>query len=126
MKLDHATLRTADLDGTLAFLQSIFDVKVGYRPPFSFPGYWLYAEGKPLIHLIPARPSQVDRIGEAIDHVGLLVTDYDSYLAKLKALGIHFHPMELPELNERRLFIRTPTGILLELVFREPPPMAET
>jgi hypothetical protein len=27
--------------------------------------------------------------------------------------------MELPELGERRLFIRTPTGILLELVFRE-------
>jgi hypothetical protein len=27
--------------------------------------------------------------------------------------------MELPELNERRLFVRTPTGILLELVFRE-------
>jgi hypothetical protein len=25
--------------------------------------------------------------------------------------------MELP--NERRLFVRTPTGILLELVFRE-------
>lgn len=27
--------------------------------------------------------------------------------------------MELPELGERRLFVRTPTGILLELVFRE-------
>jgi hypothetical protein len=27
--------------------------------------------------------------------------------------------MELPELGERRLFLRTPTGILLELVFRE-------
>ena len=27
--------------------------------------------------------------------------------------------MDLPELNERRLFVRTPTGILLELVLRE-------
>ena len=27
--------------------------------------------------------------------------------------------MELPELGERRLFVHTPTGILLELVFRE-------
>jgi hypothetical protein len=27
--------------------------------------------------------------------------------------------MELPELGERRLFIRTPTGILLELVVRD-------
>jgi hypothetical protein len=30
--------------------------------------------------------------------------------------------MELPELGERRLFLRTPTGILLELVFREAKP----
>jgi hypothetical protein len=27
--------------------------------------------------------------------------------------------MDLPELNERRLFVRTTTGILLELVFGE-------
>jgi hypothetical protein len=27
--------------------------------------------------------------------------------------------MELPELGEHRLFVHTPTGILLELVFRE-------
>jgi hypothetical protein len=27
--------------------------------------------------------------------------------------------MDLPELGERRLFVRTPGGILLELVFRE-------
>jgi hypothetical protein len=37
---------------------------------------------------------------------------------KLDGLGIPYSRMELPELGERRLFIRTPTRILLELVFR--------
>ena len=41
------------------------------------------------------------------------------YREKLDALDIHYSTMDLPELNERRLFVRTPTGILLELVFRE-------
>ena len=38
---------------------------------------------------------------------------------KLDGLGIPYSRMGLPELGERRLFIRTPTGILLELVFRD-------
>jgi hypothetical protein len=34
-------------------------------------------------------------------------------------LAIPYSRMELPALGKRRLFIRTPSGILLELVFRE-------
>ena len=37
---------------------------------------------------------------------------------KLDRLSIPYSQMDLPELGERRLFIRTPTAILLELVFR--------
>jgi catechol 2,3-dioxygenase-like lactoylglutathione lyase family enzyme len=39
MNLDHVTLRTADLEGTRSFLESVLDLKPGYRPAFSFPGY---------------------------------------------------------------------------------------
>src|SRR5271157_3517418 len=45
--LDHATLRTHDLEGTRAFLETVLGLKPGYRPDFSFPGYWLYAKGEP-------------------------------------------------------------------------------
>jgi hypothetical protein len=60
-----------------------------------------------------------DRTGETIDHVGFRIADHDRVRRKLDGLGISYSRMELPELGERRLFIRTPTGILLELVFRE-------
>ncbi|MGH6616460.1 VOC family protein [Sphingomonas sp.] len=117
--LDHATLRTHDPEGTRAFLEAVLDLKPGYRPDFSFPGYWLYAGDAPVVHLIPGDGGQIDRGGEAIDHVGFRLTDYDAYRRKLKALHVSYSQMELPELGERRLFVRTPTGILLELVFRE-------
>lgn len=100
-------------------LETVLDLKPGYRPAFSFPGYWLYAAGEPIVHLIPGRGGPVDRGGETIDHVAFRLADHDGMRVRLEALAIPYSRMELPELGERRLFVRTPTGILLELVFRE-------
>jgi hypothetical protein len=71
------------------------------------------------VHLIPGSGGPVDRRGETIDHVGFRLKGYDGYRRKLDALSIPNSTMELPELGEHRLFVHTPTGILLELVFRE-------
>ncbi len=107
MNLDHVTLRTADLEGTRGFLEKVLDLKPGYRPAFSFPGYWLYAGDEPIVHLIPGRSAAVDRSGETIDHAGFRLEGQSKYCEKLDALDIHYSIMDLPELNERRLFVRT-------------------
>jgi len=122
--LDHVTLRTNDLEGTRAFLEAVLDLRPGYRPAFSFPGYWLYVDGEPVVHLIPGHGGPVDRTGETIDHVGFRLADHDGMRRRLDGLGIPYSRMELPELGERRVFIRTPTKILLELVFRDSKPAA--
>ena len=121
IKLDHATLRTSDLEGTRNFLEAVLDLTPGYRPAFPFPGYWLYADGEPIVHIIPGRGGRVDRSGETIDHVGFRLSGYDRYRDKLTVLGVRYSLMDLTELDERRIFIRTPTGVLLELVFRGEP-----
>src|SRR5271165_7114062 len=117
--LDHVTLRTGDLEGTKAFLETVLGLEVGYRPAFSFPGYWLYADGEPIVHLIPGTGGPVDRAGETIDHVAFCLNDHEAMRRKLDRLSLPYSQMDLRELGERRLFIRTPSGILLELVFRD-------
>jgi catechol 2,3-dioxygenase-like lactoylglutathione lyase family enzyme len=118
MKIDHVTLRTADLEGTRRFMETVLDLEAGERPAFPFPGYWLYRNGEPVVHLIPGGGLPVGGEAEAIDHVGFRLEDYEGFRAKLDRLSIHCSTMDLPELGERRLFVRTPGGILLELVFR--------
>jgi catechol 2,3-dioxygenase-like lactoylglutathione lyase family enzyme len=118
MQIDHVTLRTADLEGTRRFLETLLDLRVGDRPDFPFPGYWLYRDGEPVVHLIPGGGRPVGGEAETIDHVGFRLADYASARAKLDRLAFRYSTMELPELGERRLFVRTPGGILLELVFR--------
>jgi hypothetical protein len=54
-----------------------------------------------------------------IDHIGFRLEGYDAFRARLDGDGIVYSTMDLVELGERRLFVRTPGGILLELVFRE-------
>ena len=117
--LDHVTLRTHDLEGTRAFFEAVLGLEPGYRPRFSFPGYWLYADGEPIVHLIPGHGGRAAQTDETIDHVAFRLADHEGMRRRLEGLSIAYSRMELPELGERRLFIRTPTGILVELVFRQ-------
>ena len=117
--LDHVTIRSGDLEGARAFFETVLGLEVGYRPPFRFPGCWLYAAGRPILHLIPGAGRPVDRTDETIDHVAFRLDDHEGMRRKLERLSIAYSQMDLPELGERRLFIRTPGGILLELVFRD-------
>jgi catechol 2,3-dioxygenase-like lactoylglutathione lyase family enzyme len=119
--LDHVTLRTADLESTCAFLVKVLGLKEGYRPPFPFPGRWLYNGPKPVVHLIPGNGVGVAPGAEHIDHAGFRMSDYEGTRARLDRDGISYQTMDLEDLGERRLFVRTPGGILLELVFHSGP-----
>ncbi|OCP04103.1 glyoxalase [Ensifer sp. LC14] len=124
MQLDHVTIRTGDIDGTRAFFETIFDLTVGERPSAirRIPGHWLYADGKPIAHIIGSYGSGCDRAAEAIDHVGFRLEGYAAFRARLDRLAIPYSTMDLADIGERRLFLRTPGGPLLEAVFSEPVP----
>jgi glyoxylase I family protein len=124
MHIDHTTLRTRELEKTKEFLIRVFDLQTGERPAViaaNIPGYWLYYKDKPLIHLIQSSyyyKIAINNLAEAIDHTAFFLEDYEGFKQKLTELKIPYSLMDLPDIGERRIFLHTPTGILLETVFR--------
>ena len=41
-KISHYSIRTLDLEATRKFYTEALGFTVGPRPPFNFPGLWLY------------------------------------------------------------------------------------
>ena len=43
--LDHVNMNTSNMKDTMSFYTDLLDFTDGFRPPFDFPGAWLYAGG---------------------------------------------------------------------------------
>ncbi len=121
VSLDHITIRTHQLTASKDFFIKVFDLKEGERPELiqRIPGHWLYAGDRPIVHLIATRGISQEFQAEAIDHVGIRLEGYAGFLKKLQSLGIRYSLMDLPEINERRIFFKAPGGQLIEAVFEE-------
>ena len=62
-KLAHYSIRSFDLEKSSQFYEKVLGFTPGYRPPFDFPGVWLYMGGDEqdfgTVHIIgidPANP----------------------------------------------------------------------
>jgi catechol 2,3-dioxygenase-like lactoylglutathione lyase family enzyme len=125
MKLDHATIVTGNLEVARRFLCSIIGLSEGPRPPFGVRGYWLYASGQPVIHLIEAGTALPARAASPrIDHVGLRIDarEWSGLLERLRLSGVPFELGEVPLTGERQVFVAMAPGVVIELVTDLKPP----
>jgi catechol 2,3-dioxygenase-like lactoylglutathione lyase family enzyme len=118
--LSHYSIRlSADsVEDTAAFYADVLGMKRGYRPPFKFPGAWLYAGETALVHLIggPDQNRQADT--GRLDHIAFDAQGIDAMRAHLTARGIGFEERHVPDSDLRQLFLHDPNGIRVELIYR--------
>ena len=87
--MNHFTVLSDDLEATRRFYCDLFGFKVGWRPPFQFPGWWLYAnEDTPILHVIHREDLPQDR-GGVLDHMAFSARDLPGTVATLKREGIN-------------------------------------
>jgi len=126
-KMEHVLVLTEDIDRTRDFYRDALGLEVGERPPLEFPGYWLYADGVPCIHVaardaytahaadtgIPASPP-AESTG-ALDHLAFSGDDHDEALARLERNGVEAKRNTVPGIGMRQLFFKDPNGVKIEI-----------
>jgi len=118
-QLDHVLVVTGDADPTLRFLTEVAGLRLGYRPPFRFPGWWLYAGTRAVVHVVSdaARASGDAPPIERIDHVAFRMGDRHHVCAALRRGGWHYREAMVPQTGEHQIFVSIPGGPRVELVF---------
>ncbi len=114
--MNHFTILTDDVPGTVAFYAELLGLTAGDRPPFNFPGAWLYGGGTPILHVIGGRAREELRAG-VIDHMAFTGSGLAATLAKLDAHGIPYECRQLPGYGTWQVFFFDPNGARVEIDF---------
>ena len=113
--MNHFNVLTDDVDATRRFYVGILGLTEGERPPFSFPGLWLYAGGRPILHVSGGRLPK-ERAG-VIDHIAFSTTGLRETVAHLKAHGVEHTLSKQIGSGIWQIFCHDPMGAKVELDF---------
>jgi catechol 2,3-dioxygenase-like lactoylglutathione lyase family enzyme len=129
--LAHYSIRTTRLRETRDFYVEVLGLRDGERPPFDFPGHWLYLDARDVVHLIGVDPNDNkglaaylgDKAPEsltgtgAIDHIAFFATDLAALRKRAEGRGAKLFERTVPSVGLHQMFLEDPNGITIELNF---------
>ena len=119
MKLDHFNI-SAPMDllrQVRDFYVEVLGFEQGFRPAFTRRGFWLYADGKPCIHLIESEKHFAhDRPGY-LDHIAFRSSDLALFRERLDRHNVPYRKSYIAEFEMTQLFFHDPAGTGLEINF---------
>ncbi len=114
--MNHFTVLTDDLDGSIDFYVNLLGLAPGPRPDLGFPGAWLYSNGQPVLHIIAGRALPAQRAG-VIDHMAFTARGLKAVSERLDARGVDYELRRQRGSNTWQLFCHDPNGAKVELDF---------
>ena len=117
--LDHYNVSTRKLQETVKFYESVLGLVNGPRPPFDFPGAWLYSDGHPVLHLNDISPTDREQRPDSgvIDHVAFGSRGFAAMKQHLAQSGVPFRVNQVPNSPRWQIFLKDPNNVEIELNF---------
>ena len=134
LALNHFSIRTTDMEATRIFYEGALGLTVGPRPPFPFPGIWLYNGShsdvaNAMVHVIGIDLNDPEGLKQylgdrdlsslkgtgAVDHIALFATGLEAKLRHLQEQGIAVRERTVPAIGLHQLFMDDPNGVVIEL-----------
>ena len=117
LKLDHVNIRTANLPLMIEFYENVVGLEQGERPPFPFPGGWLYCGGQAVVHLVGVTRTTVDEVELSLEHFAFSARDLKAFLGTLDRFGVPHDTRRLPEWGHWQVNFHDPDGNHLHVDF---------
>lgn len=114
--MNHFTVIAEDLAHTLDFYVGLLGLEQGHRPDLGFPGAWLYADGRAILHVYSDRPMPASRAG-VIDHMAFSARGLKETKARFDASGVKYDLRQQRGAGTWQLFCFDPNGARVELDF---------
>jgi catechol 2,3-dioxygenase-like lactoylglutathione lyase family enzyme len=117
--LDHYNISTRKLPETIRFYEDVLGFKNGPRPPFNFPGAWLYSGTHPVLHINDISQTDKEQRPDSgvIDHVAFGSRGFEETKKHLASKGIAHRVNQVPGSTRWQIFLRDPNNVELELNF---------
>lgn len=123
LSLNHYNLRAPReaLDALRAFYVEVIGLEIGYRPPFTSFGYWLYAGGQAVLHLSegPGNESPALSAAPIFNHAAFNCVGRREFEARFARLSVTYDKSHVPQSNQIQLFLEDPAGNGVELNFAD-------
>ncbi len=144
-RLEHYLVLSDDIHRTRDFYRDVLGMAEGFRPDLDFPGYWLYLDDVPCIHIAEwqSYAEWTKKVGipvstrapstGAVDHIAFNGTGFAEVRARLVERGLAFSENSLDDCQDGRsaanagatcghrlkqIFFRDPNGVPIEINFR--------
>ncbi|TWO71150.1 glyoxalase [Caenimonas sedimenti] len=114
--MNHFTVIAENLDETVKFYVDLIGLQQGPRPDLGFAGAWLYADGRPILHVYGDRPVPAGRAG-VIDHMAFSARGLPETKARFDASGVPYQLKRQAGALTWQLFCHDPNGAKVELDF---------
>lgn len=113
-RFDHINLQAGDSAPLARLFGDVMGLRAGYRPPFPFPGEWLYQDDQAWLHLVDATPGQGDTVRFA--HIAFRTDEPAArLLRRVSAAGLEHDVAVIPDDDAVQIFVRLPGGLVVEL-----------
>lgn len=109
---DHLAFNSADGETLQENFAALLGLTRGRRPPFPFPGRWLYQDAHALVHVIE-QPTFEET---ALSHIAFRTdTPAETVLQRVRDSGLPYQLAQVPGEGIWQIFVQMPGGLVLEL-----------
>lgn len=114
---DHVNVRTTNLDAMVAWYDEILGLSSGWRPPFPFPGAWLYMGDRAVVHLVGVDGTPQAGGDLTLEHFAFRATGFEAFKTQLQDKGVAHSVDPVPGLTIVQINLHDPDGNHIHIDF---------